>query len=72
MEAGECGSMDEVLSHFDPSCEWKLATSSKTIRDGLRRLLQGGFAESLTRDKPDVKAEFASDEWIVGEWGRAS
>jgi hypothetical protein len=77
MEAGERGNLDEVLSHFDPSCEWTLVTSSKTFRGHaeLRQFLFSGTGASMIREKPDVKAEFVSDEWGVFEYisrGRVS
>jgi hypothetical protein len=70
MEAGERRNWDEVLSYYDPNCEWTLVTSSKTFRGHaeLRQFLQGGLGASMIREKPDVKAEFGTDEWGVFEY----
>ena len=70
MEAGDRRDWDGVLSSFDLNCEWKLVTSSKTIRGHteLLQFFQSGLGASLTREKPDVKAEFATDEWGVFEY----
>jgi hypothetical protein len=77
MEAGERRNWDEVISNFDPNCEWTLVTSSKTFRGHteLLQFFQSGFGASLTREKPDIKAEFGTDEWGVFEYvsrGRVS
>ncbi len=70
MEAGDRGDFDEVLAHFDPNCEWNLVTASKLFfgHTGLRRFLTEGLGASMTREKPDVKAEFGTDEWGVFEY----
>jgi hypothetical protein len=70
MEAGDRRAFDEVLAHFDPACEWNLVTAAKLFRGHaeLRRFLTEGLGASMTREKPDVKAEFGADEWGVFEY----
>lgn len=70
MEAGDRHDMDAVLAHFDQNCEWTLVTASKLFHGHaeLRQFLTEGLGAAMTREKPDVKAEFGTDEWGVFEY----
>jgi hypothetical protein len=69
MNAVKHGSLDDVLSHFDPDCEWTLVTSARTFRGtDLREFLRRGFDAAQSREDPDVRADFATGEWGVFEY----
>jgi hypothetical protein len=69
MIAAERGDLSDMLSHFDPECEWTLVTSARTFRGAeLHEFLRRGFDAAQTRERPDVKTEFATGEWGVFEY----
>jgi hypothetical protein len=69
MNAVKHGSLDDVLAHFDPGCEWTLVTSAKTFRGtDLREFLRRGFDAAQSREEPEVTADFALGEWGVFEY----
>jgi hypothetical protein len=58
------------MRRFDPNCDWRLMTAA-TQYHGLaeiRAFLQTGFGASAEREQPDVRNEFATDEWGAFEY----
>jgi ketosteroid isomerase-like protein len=70
MEAVRRGDWDVMPGYFAPDCTWTLMPPGTAFRGRAEivRFMQGGFGASAEREEPDVRNEFAADEWGVLEY----
>jgi hypothetical protein len=70
IEAGENGNVEESFQYFDNDCVWKLITSDKIYngREAVEKFIKSGFMASMTKEKPDIIAEFSSSDWGTFEY----
>jgi hypothetical protein len=70
MQAVRRGDWDTMAGYFAPDCTWTLMPPGTTFRGPAEivTFMRSGFDAGADRPEPDVRNEFATDEWGAFEY----